>query len=116
MIVKLAAMMGVPKFVVWIGIIILSIGLFFGAKALYDKSVIDEHDTKVELEAAKEDRKADEVIAERAPDADDRLFAPSNRGSHVAVAAPGVDIFLPAPNGKYQMTSGTSWRMRSTAT
>lgn len=50
-----------------------------------------------------------QVIAVSATDADDRLFAASNRGSHVAVAAPGVDIFLPAPNGKYQMTSGTSF-------
>ena len=25
------------------------------------------------------------------------------------MAAPGVDIFLPAPDGKYQMTSGTSF-------
>jgi subtilisin family serine protease len=49
------------------------------------------------------------VIAVSATDVDDRLFAASNRGSHIAVAAPGVDIFLPAPNGKYQMTSGTSF-------
>src|SRR5207302_8255258 len=28
---------------------------------------------------------------------------------HIAVAAPGVDIFLPAPDEKYQMTSGTSF-------
>jgi hypothetical protein len=50
-----------------------------------------------------------DVIAVSATDVDDRLFAASNRGSHIAVAAPGVDIFLPAPNGKYQMTSGTSF-------
>src|SRR6266436_1480850 len=49
------------------------------------------------------------VIAVSATDAQDRLFAASNRGSHIAVAAPGVDIFLPAPNEKYQMTSGTSF-------
>jgi hypothetical protein len=49
------------------------------------------------------------VIAVSATDAHDRLFAASNRGSHIAVAAPGVDIFLPAPDGKYQMTSGTSF-------
>src|ERR1700716_1498562 len=42
-------------------------------------------------------------------DAQDRLFAASNRGGHIAIAAPGVDIFLPAPNEKYQMTSGTSF-------
>jgi subtilisin family serine protease len=49
------------------------------------------------------------VIAISATDAQDRLFTASNRGSYIAVAAPGVDIFLPAPDGKYQMTSGTSF-------
>jgi hypothetical protein len=49
------------------------------------------------------------VIAVSATDAQDRLFSASNRGSYVAVAAPGVDIFLPAPDDKYQMTSGTSF-------
>ncbi len=49
------------------------------------------------------------VIAVSATDAQDRLFPASNRGSHIAVSAPGVDIFLPAPDGKYQMTSGTSF-------
>jgi subtilisin family serine protease len=49
------------------------------------------------------------VIAVSATDAQDKLFAASNRGSHIAVSAPGVDIFLPAPDEKYQMTSGTSF-------
>ena len=49
------------------------------------------------------------VIAVTATDARDRLFAASNRGGHIAVAAPGVDIFLPAPDEKYQVTSGTSF-------
>ena len=49
------------------------------------------------------------VIAVGATDAQDRLFVASNRGSHIAVSAPGVDIFLPAPDEKYQMTSGTSF-------
>lgn len=49
------------------------------------------------------------VIAVSATDAQDHLFAASNRGSHIAVAAPGVDIFLPAPDQKYQITSGTSF-------
>jgi subtilisin family serine protease len=49
------------------------------------------------------------VIAVSATDAYDRLFAASNRGGHIAVSAPGVDIFLPAPDNKYQMTSGTSF-------
>ena len=49
------------------------------------------------------------VIAVSATDAQDRLFTASNRGSYIAVAAPGVDIFLPAPDNKYQITSGTSF-------
>jgi subtilisin family serine protease len=49
------------------------------------------------------------VIAVSATDAQDKLFAASNRGSYVAVAAPGVDIFLPVPDGKYQIMSGTSF-------
>ncbi len=49
------------------------------------------------------------VIAVSATDAQDRLFAASNRGGYIAVAAPGVDIFLPAPDDKYQITSGTSF-------
>jgi hypothetical protein len=50
-----------------------------------------------------------DVIAVSATDAQDKLFAASNRGSYIAVAAPGADIFLPAPDGKYQMPSGTSF-------
>ena len=49
------------------------------------------------------------VIAVSGTDSQDRLFAASNRGVHVALAAPGTDIFLPAPDRKYQMTSGTSF-------
>jgi hypothetical protein len=49
------------------------------------------------------------VIAVSATDAHDRLFPASNRGDHIAISAPGVDIFLPAPDSKYQMTSGTSF-------
>jgi subtilisin family serine protease len=49
------------------------------------------------------------VIAVSATDAQDRLFAASNRGNHIAISAPGVDIFLPAPDEKYQMTAGTSF-------
>ncbi len=50
-----------------------------------------------------------EVIAVTATDANDRLFAQANRGTHIAVAAPGVDILAAAPNGSYQMHSGTSF-------
>jgi hypothetical protein len=49
------------------------------------------------------------VIAVSGTDSQDRLFAASNRGSHIALAAPGTDVFLPAPDEKYQMTSGTSF-------
>jgi subtilisin family serine protease len=49
------------------------------------------------------------VIAVSATDAQDRLFAASNRGNYIAVAAPGVDVFLPAPDNKYQVSSGTSF-------
>jgi subtilisin family serine protease len=49
------------------------------------------------------------VIAVTATDFEDRLFTASNRGRHVAVAAPGVEIILPAPRGTYQLSSGTSF-------
>jgi subtilisin family serine protease len=49
------------------------------------------------------------VIAVTATDADDRLFQGANRGNHIAVAAPGVDLLLPAPEAGYQMTTGTSF-------
>ena len=48
------------------------------------------------------------VIAVTATDIDDKLFAGANRGRHIAIAAPGVDILVPAPDGEYQMTTGTS--------
>ena len=48
------------------------------------------------------------VIAVTATDPEDRLFAHANRGTHIAVAAPGVDILVAAPDGGYQTTSGTS--------
>ena len=34
--------------------------------------------------------------------------APITAGVYIAVAAPGVDILVPAPEGTYQMTTGTS--------
>jgi subtilisin family serine protease len=37
------------------------------------------------------------------------LFEATNRGGHVAVAAPGVDILVPAPGSLYVMSSGTSF-------
>ena len=49
------------------------------------------------------------VIAVSATDAEDNLFKASNRGRHIALAAPGVDILVPAPEANYQLTSGTSF-------
>ena len=49
------------------------------------------------------------VIAVSATDAEDNLFKASNRGVHIAVAAPGVDILVPAPGANYQVISGTSF-------
>ncbi len=48
------------------------------------------------------------VIAVTATDAKDSLFAKANRGGYVALAAPGVDVLVPAPHGGVQLTSGTS--------
>jgi hypothetical protein len=48
------------------------------------------------------------VMAVTATDENDRLFAGANQGKYVAVAAPGVNILVPAPNGGVQMTTGTS--------
>ena len=48
------------------------------------------------------------VIAVTATDVDDKLFIAANRGKYISVAAPGVDILVPAPEGEYQMTTGTS--------
>ncbi len=48
------------------------------------------------------------VIAVTATDAEDRIFPAANRGSHLCVAAPGVDILVAAPNGTYGLLSGTS--------
>jgi filamentous hemagglutinin family protein len=48
------------------------------------------------------------VIAVTATDVDDKLFTMANRGRYIALAAPGVDILVPAPAGSYQTTTGTS--------
>lgn len=49
------------------------------------------------------------VIAVTSTDKDDQLPPFANRGPHVAVAAPGVDLILLAPNDGLQRTSGTSF-------
>jgi filamentous hemagglutinin family protein len=48
------------------------------------------------------------VIAVTATDAADKLFTGANRGTYISVSAPGVDILVPAPEGDYQITTGTS--------
>ena len=48
------------------------------------------------------------VIGITATDADDKVLPQANRGPQVAVSAPGVDVLVPAPDGGYQITSGTS--------
>jgi Subtilase family len=48
------------------------------------------------------------VIAVTATDVNDAILPQANQGAHIAVAAPGVDILVPAPNAQYQITSGTS--------
>ena len=50
------------------------------------------------------------MIAVTATDADDQLFSMSNRGAYIAVAAPGTDVLVLAPDGAYQLSSGTSFR------
>jgi len=49
------------------------------------------------------------VIAVTATDYDDHLYPMANRGSHVAIAAPGVDILVAIPGETYKMESGTSF-------
>jgi len=48
------------------------------------------------------------VIAVTATDGDDNLFGQANRGRQVSIAAPGVDVLVPAPDAAYQLTTGTS--------
>jgi len=48
------------------------------------------------------------VIAVTATGNDDKLYSSANRGSYIAIAAPGVDIIAAAPGGAYDISSGTS--------
>ena len=48
------------------------------------------------------------VIAVTATDESDSLFTQAVRGPHLAVAAPGVNVMVPAPADTYQLTTGTS--------
>jgi subtilisin family serine protease len=49
------------------------------------------------------------VIAVSATDIDDHLLDVANRGRQIALAAPGVDVLLPAPRARYQLATGTSF-------
>ncbi len=48
------------------------------------------------------------VIAVTATDFTDKLYKRANRGAHIALAAPGVDILVAVPGGRFGMMSGTS--------
>ena len=48
------------------------------------------------------------AIAVTATDARDAVFAGANRGYYIAVAAPGVDVLSPLPEGRFELQSGTS--------
>jgi subtilisin family serine protease len=48
------------------------------------------------------------VIGVTATDAEDKVMPQANRGPQVSLAAPGVQILAAAPDGSYQVTSGTS--------
>ena len=48
------------------------------------------------------------VIAVTATDSNDRIYVQANRGSYIAIAAPGVDILAAAPEAGYELASGTS--------
>jgi subtilisin family serine protease len=49
------------------------------------------------------------VIAVTATDPGDLLFKGSNRGRHIAIAAPGVDILVAVPDSGYEISTGTSY-------
>ena len=48
------------------------------------------------------------VMAVTATDENDRLFNGANQGEYVSIAAPGVNVLVPAPDGGVQLTTGTS--------
>jgi subtilisin family serine protease len=49
------------------------------------------------------------VIAVTAIDATDKRYPHANRGTYIAVSAPGVDILAPADGGRHAFLSGTSF-------
>jgi subtilisin family serine protease len=51
----------------------------------------------------------DGVIAVTALDAKNRIYNRANQGPYIYVAAPGVDVILPAEKSKISLKSGTSY-------
>jgi subtilisin family serine protease len=49
-----------------------------------------------------------DVIAVTATDDADSLYNMANRGSYIAIAAPGVEVLADAPGRAYEITTGTS--------
>lgn len=49
-----------------------------------------------------------DVIAVTATGSDDKLYDKANIGKQIDIAAPGVEVMVPAPGDAYQVTSGTS--------
>jgi subtilisin family serine protease len=49
-----------------------------------------------------------DVIAVTATDDNDGLYQMANRGSYIAIAAPGVEVLALAPGRAYEITTGTS--------
>ena len=49
------------------------------------------------------------VIAVTAIDKRARLYPAATRGEHIALAAPGVEVFTTAPGDRYRLVSGTSF-------
>jgi subtilisin family serine protease len=50
----------------------------------------------------------DNVIAVTASDAADKLYPAADRGPHICLAAPGVNVLVAAPSGAYEFKTGTS--------
>ena len=50
-----------------------------------------------------------QVLGVTAVDADRRPFRKANRGAHVAIAAPGVDLWVAAPGASGRYATGTSY-------
>jgi subtilisin family serine protease len=49
-----------------------------------------------------------DVLAITATDDKDKLYAKANRGDHIFIAAPGVDVIVPTLKSRYGLESGTS--------